>query len=234
MIPLGDDPGPRRLTPVVTIVLLLINVAVFVYEMSLGDGIERLFRSAGVTPLEFTRGQDLPPPAPLGIIYTTLLTSMFLHGGLLHIGSNMLYLWVFGDNVEDRMGHGRFLLFYLLCGLVASAVHIFFNAGSQIPSVGASGAIAGVLAGYLILFPRASIRTLLILGIFITMTRVPALLLIGFWFVTQVFSGIASLGVTEQTAGVAFWAHVGGFLAGLVLVFFFRTPRGSFEYAYRS
>jgi membrane associated rhomboid family serine protease len=233
MIPLGVDPGPRRLAPVVTVVLLLINVAAFVYEMSLGEGIERLFRSAGVTPLEFTRGQDLPPPAPLGIFYTTLLTSMFLHGGLLHIASNMLYLWVFGDNVEDRMGHGRFLLFYLLCGLVASAVHIFFNAGSQIPSVGASGAIAGVLAGYLILFPRASIRTLLVLGIFITMTRVPALLLIGFWFVTQVFSGIASLGVTEQTAGVAFWAHVGGFLAGLVLVFFFRTSRREYAYALR-
>ena len=233
MIPIGDDPGPRRLTPIVTFALVAINILVFLYELSLGGAIEGLFRSAGVIPLEFARNQDLPPPAPGGTYYTTLLTSMFLHGGLLHIGSNMLFLWVYGDNVEDRLGHGRFLLFYLLCGLVASATHIFFNWGSRIPSIGASGAIAGVLAGYLILFPRASIRTLLFLGPFITMTRVPAILLIGFWFVTQVFSGVAALGESEQTSGVAFWAHVGGFVAGLPLVLLLRQPRRSYDYALR-
>ena len=233
MIPIGDDPGPRRLTPIVTFILIVINVLVFLYELSLGGAIEGLFRSAGVIPLEFARNQDLPPPAPGGTYYTTLLTSMFLHGGLLHIGSNMLFLWVYGDNVEDRLGHGRFLLFYLLCGLLASATHIFSNWGSRIPSIGASGAIAGVLAGYLVLFPRASIRTLLFLGPFITMTRVPAILLIGFWFVTQVFSGVAGLGESEQTSGVAFWAHVGGFVAGLPLVLLLRQRRRSYDYALR-
>ena len=130
-------------------------------------------------------------------------------------------------------GHGRFLLFYLLCGLLASATHIFFNWGSRIPSVGASGAIAGVLAGYLVLFPRASIRTLLFLGPFITMTRVPAVLLIGFWFVTQVFSGVAAIGESEQTSGVAFWAHVGGFVAGLPLVLLLRQRQRSYDFAFR-
>lgn len=233
MIPISDDPGPRRLTPVVNITLVLINVAVFLYEVSLGDrGLEGLFRSAGVVPLEFTTGRDLPPAAPGGIYYTTLLTSMFLHGGFLHLGSNMLFLWVYGDNVEDRLGHGRYLAFYLLSGLAASALHIFFNWGSQIPSVGASGAIAGVLAGYLVLFPRATIRTLVFLGPFITITRIPALILIGFWFASQVFSGVASLGAaSEQTSGVAFWAHVGGFLAGVPLVFLLRQPQRSYNYS---
>src|SRR5687767_10637614 len=119
MIPISDDPGPRHLTPVVTFALVAINVLVFLYELSLGNGIETLFRSAGVVPIEFARNQDLPPPAPGGSYYTTLLTSMFLHGGLLHIGSNMLFLWIYGDNVEDQLGHGRFLIFYLLCGLAA-------------------------------------------------------------------------------------------------------------------
>ena len=235
MIPIGDDPGPRRLAPVVTLTLILINIGIFVYELSLGErGVERLFRSAGVVPLEFARNQDIPPPAPLDIYYTTLLTSMFLHGGFLHIAGNMLFLWIYGDNVEDRLGHGRFLLFYLLCGLVASATHIFFNWGSQTPSVGASGAIAGVLAGYLVMFPSASVRTLLFLGPFITMARVPAIILIGFWFVSQLFSGVASLGPSEQTSGVAFWAHIGGFIAGLPLIFLLRPPKRSYDYAFRS
>ncbi len=233
MLPISDDPGPRRLAPVVTVTLILINVAVFVYELSLGERIDGLFRSAGVVPLEFARNQDIPPAAPAGVYYSTLLTSMFLHGGLLHIAGNMLFLWIYGDNVEDRLGHGRFILFYLLCGLVASATHIFFNWGSQIPSVGASGAIAGVLAGYLVLFPKATVRTLLFLGPFITMTRVPALILIGFWFITQLFSGVTSLGVTEQTSGVAFWAHIGGFVAGLLLVFLLRQPQRAEDFAFR-
>ena len=223
MIPIGDDhPRPRHLFPFVTLTLIAINVVVFLYELSLGNEINGLFRSAGVVPQEFTVRQDLPPPAPLGTYYTTLMTSMFLHGGFLHIGSNMLFLWVFGDNVEDRLGHAKYLLFYLLCGLGASAAHIYFNWGSRIPSVGASGAIAGVLAGYLLLFPSASIRTLLFLGWFVTVTRVPALIMIGFWFVTQLLSGVASLGEAEQTSGVAFWAHIGGFVVGLPLVLLLR------------
>jgi membrane associated rhomboid family serine protease len=233
MIPIGDDPPPRRAFPIVTFTLIAINVVVFIFELSLGNSVDALFRSAGVVPQEFAVGQDLPPPAPLNAHYTTLITSMFLHGGFLHIGSNMLFLWIFGDNVEDRLGHGRYLLFYLICGLGASAAHIYFNWGSRVPSVGASGAIAGVLAGYLLLFPSASIRTLLFLGPFITVTRVPAIIMIGFWFVTQLLAGVASLGRVEQTSGVAFWAHVGGFVIGLPLVLLLRGQQRQPSFSYR-
>lgn len=232
MIPIGDDPAPRRTFPLVTLTLLAVNVVVFIYELSV-PSVDALFRSAGVTPLEFATNRDLPPAAPLGNYYTTLLTSMFLHGGFLHIGSNMLFLWIFGDNVEDRLGHVRYVLFYLLCGLGASGAHIFFNLQSSIPSVGASGAIAGVLAGYLLLFPTAQIRTLLIIGFFVTVTRIPAIIMIGFWFVTQLLSGVASLGQSEQTAGVAFWAHIGGFVIGLPLVLAMRPPARTAGYSLR-
>lgn len=233
MIPLGDDPGRRHRFPFVNLLFIAANVMVFVYEMSLGErALERFFYSAGVVPLEYTTGREVGPPPPYGVTWLTLLTSMFMHGGLLHIGSNMLYLYVFGDNVEDELGHGRYLLFYLLSGGLASAAHIFFNSGSGIPSVGASGAIAGVLAAYFVMFPSASIRTLVMLGPFITITRVSALLLIGFWFVTQFLSGVASLGAeSEQTSGVAFWAHIGGFVAGFLLVPLFRPRRRSRVFA---
>jgi membrane associated rhomboid family serine protease len=204
--------------------ILLANIAVFLYELSLGDrGLEQFFFSAGVIPYEFLTGQNLGPPPPGNVIYLTIFTSMFMHGGFLHIASNMLYLWVFGDNVEDNMGHVGFLIFYLVCGVVASLTHIFMNSGSQIPSIGASGAIAGVLGAYLVMFPGATIRTLVFLGPFIILPRISAIILIGFWFLSQAFAGLASLGATsEQTSGVAVWAHIGGFLAGVVLVTFFR------------
>jgi membrane associated rhomboid family serine protease len=223
VIPLGDELRRRRF-PVVMLLILAANLLAFAYEWSLrGPALEQLVRSAGVIPAEYVAGQDLPPPAPAGIVYLTVLSAMFLHGGLLHLGSNMLYLLVFGDNVEGRLGHLGFALFYLLCGLIASAVYIYVNAGSQVPSVGASGAIAGVLAGYLVQFPQARIRTLVFLGPFILVPRIAAVFLIGFWFVTQLLSGLGSLGATtEQTTGVAFWAHIGGFVAGLVLVNVFR------------
>jgi membrane associated rhomboid family serine protease len=232
MIPIGDDPPPRRTFPMVTLTLIAVNIVVFLYELTVPN-VDALFLSAGVTPLEFATGRDVPPPAPLNIYYTTLLTSMFLHGGFLHIGSNMLFLWIFGDNVEDRLGHLRYLLFYLLCGLGASAAHIYFNWGSRIPSVGASGAIAGVLAGYFVLFPSATVRTLLFLGPFITVTRIPAIIMIGFWFVTQLLAGVAGLGQAEQTSGVAFWAHIGGFIVGLPLIWLLRPPEQARAFSYR-
>ena len=151
--------------------------------------------------------------------WTTLFTSMFLHGGFLHIASNMLYLFIFGDNVEDRLGHLRFLLFYFLCGIAAGLTHIAFNANSALPSIGASGAIAGVLAAYLRLFPHAQVRTLIFIGPIVLVPRIAAAFLIIFWFATQFFSGITSLGATtDQTSGVAVWAHIGGFIAGLILL----------------
>jgi membrane associated rhomboid family serine protease len=227
MIPVRDYPGERRSFPWVMLTLLVLNILAFVYEVSLPNqrALEGLFTSAGVVPIEYTRSVEVPPPPPLGLTWTTLITSMFLHGGLLHIGSNMLYLFVFGDNVEDRFGHLRFLIFYLVCGVAAGLTHIFFNVGSAIPSVGASGAIAGVLGAYLRLFPAAQVRTLLFIGPFITMPRISAGFLIVFWFVTQFLSGILSLGATtEQTSGVAVWAHVGGFVAGFIIAQFMATP----------
>jgi membrane associated rhomboid family serine protease len=222
MIPIRDDPGERRRSlPWVMLTILLVNVVVFVFELGVGDtgSLDNLFLAAGIVPIEFTRGVLVGPPPPLGVPWTTLFTSMFLHGGLLHIGSNMLYLFIFGDNVEDRLGHFRFLVFYFLCGIAAGLTHIAVNANSPVPSIGASGAIAGVLAAYLRLFPHAQVRTLLFIGPIVLVPRIAAAFLILFWFATQFFLGITSLGATtDQTAGVAVWAHVGGFISGLILL----------------
>jgi membrane associated rhomboid family serine protease len=222
VIPISDMAGRRRSFPIVNVLLILANIYVFVaYELMAPSesALNRLIQAAGVVPMELLSGRDLPPLAPLGNIYLTLFTSMFLHGSLLHLGGNMLFLWVFGDNVEDSMGHLPYLAFYLICGVVAGLAQSLINAASTVPSIGASGAIAGVLAGYLLRFPHAQVRTLIFLGPFIIFPRISANIQICFWFVLQVFSGVASIGVqTEQTSGVAFWAHVGGFIAGLVLI----------------
>lgn len=221
MIPIKDYPGERRTFPWVMLTIVLVNVLVFIFELGVGDtdSLDRLFLSAGIVPVEFTRGVVVGPPPPFNMPWITLFTSMFLHGGLLHIASNMLYLFIFGDNVEDRLGHLRFLIFYFLCGLAAGITHIVINAGSSTPSIGASGAIAGVLAAYLRLFPHAQVRTLLLIGPFILVPRIAAAFLIVFWFITQFISGVTSLGAsTDTSGGVAVWAHVGGFLAGLILV----------------
>jgi membrane associated rhomboid family serine protease len=222
VIPIKDYPGERRSFPSVMLTILVVNVVVFVFELGVGStsSLDQLFASAGVVPVEFTQGRAVGAPPPLGLTWLTLFTSMFLHAGLLHIGSNMLYLFIFGDNVEDRLGHLRFLIFYFLCGLAAGATQIVANPGSDVPSVGASGAIAGVLAGYLVLFPHAQVRTLLFIGPIILVPRIAAAFLIIFWFITQFLDGVMSLGATSQqsSGGVAVWAHVGGFIAGLILV----------------
>jgi membrane associated rhomboid family serine protease len=222
MIPVRDDPGePRRSFPWVMLTILLLNVVAFVFELGVdGTGsLDNLFLAAGVVPVEFTRGVQVGPPPPLGVTWTTLFTSMFLHGGFLHIASNMLYLFIFGDNVEDRLGHLRFLIFYFLCGVAAGITHIVVNASSDVPSIGASGAIAGVLAAYLRLFPHARVRTLIFIGPIVLVPRIAAAFLILFWFATQFLSGVMSLGATtDQTAGVAVWAHIGGFISGLILL----------------
>jgi membrane associated rhomboid family serine protease len=221
LIPIKDYPGERRTFPWVMLGLVVLNILAFVFELGVGNStsLDNLFHSAGIVPVEFTRGSGLGPAPPLGVVWVTLFTSMFLHGSLLHVGSNMLYLFVFGDNVEDRLGHARFVLFYLACGVIAGLTHIALNASSSVPSVGASGAIAGVLAAYLLLFPGAQVRTLLFLGPIIVVPRIAAVFLIGFWFLVQFATGITSVGAaSEQTSGVAVWAHVGGFLAGLALL----------------
>jgi len=230
MIPLSDE-NPPRTTPYVTYALIAINIAVYLYQITLGSQVEGFIAACAFRPAELVTGQDLPPPSCVQPPWLTIFTSMFMHGGLMHIGSNMLFLWIFGNNVEDAMGHVKYLLFYLVCGVAAALVQtlftISFNPGdADVPNLGASGAIAGVLAAYLVLFPHARVRTLIILGFFVSMTRIPALVVLGLWFVLQFFTGIGAV-AGGDTGGVAVWAHVGGFIAGLLLVkLFARSDRG--------
>ncbi len=220
VMPLGDDDSRLRITPVVTFALVAANVLVFLVQLTAGD-IETFFMKWSVVPVEYAQGTDLPPTHP-GPFWTTLFSSMFMHGGFMHLGGNMLFLWIFGDNVEEAMGHVKYLLFYLICGAAAALAQIFMNLDSQIPSLGASGAISGVLGAYLVLFPRQRVRVL----VFRMITYMPAIVVIGMWIVLQFISGIGQLAQTEQTGGVAYAAHIGGFVAGLLLVWVFRDYGG--------
>jgi membrane associated rhomboid family serine protease len=223
MIPLKDR-NPRKHFPIVTILLIVVNILVFFYELSLGIRIERFLFHFSVTPNEIS--QALHSNIFKSFVFITLITSLFLHGGWLHLGGNMLYLWVFGDNVEDKLGHIRFLVFYLLCGIAASALHIYLEPTSNVPTIGASGAISGVLGAYIILFPRARVLTLIPIFIFIQIVELPAYIILGFWFVLQFFNGILSIGYTPVgMGGVAWWAHIGGFISGLMLVIPLRKYR---------
>jgi membrane associated rhomboid family serine protease len=225
MIPLHDD-NPTTIQPVVTVSLIVACALVFLYEVSLPERVGELFVYqygavpalvvGGKTPAEF---MALPPSL-------TLISSMFLHGGWMHLIGNMLYLWIFGNNIEDVMGHVRFIVFYISCGIIAALSHAVIEPTSTIPMVGASGAISGVLGAYLLLFPRAQVLVLIPLGIFTRTMYVPAALVLGLWFVMQVLSGGMSLG--REGGGVAFFAHIGGFLAGMVLIGFFKHPHVQF------
>lgn len=213
---------PRRSFPAVTAAIVALNVLVFLYEIFMlitggEDGLNSFLQAVALVPGHVTDGQSAILPN-----YLTFITSMFVHAGLLHIASNMIYLAVFGDNVEDLLGPGLFAVFYLLCGLAASLAQIAADPTSMIPNVGASGAIAGVLAGYLVLLPTGTVRIFFFLPPFSRIARIPALFFISIWFVIQFFSGVMSLGSTAETGGVAYWAHVGGFLAGLALAFVYR------------
>ena len=221
MIPLRDR-NPTQHTPVVNIGIIVANIAVFLYQLSRGTEVESLFFQFGVVPIDVVTAIS---QYELGTAILPLFSSMFMHGGCLHIGGNMLYLWIFGDNVEDRLGHFRYLVFYLLCGLIASALHILIEPGSEVPTVGASGAISGVLAGYLLMFPKARVVTVIPVFMFLQIAELPALIVLGFWFVIQFFSGLVSLSGEAAAGGVAWWAHIGGFLAGLALVIPFRKSK---------
>jgi membrane associated rhomboid family serine protease len=211
MIPLRDI-QERHSFPLVTIGLIVVNVLMFFYELSLGERLESFFRSSAFVPAEYFQPGNVAADA------RSVLLSMFLHGGWMHLIGNMLYLWIFGDNVEDRLGRVRYLLFYFACGWAATLAHGYLNTTSTIPSVGASGAIAGVLGAYLTMFPHARVMTVIPIGFYMRMAELPALLVLGMWFVLQLFSGVADLGArAEQTTGVAWWAHIGGFVAGMVL-----------------
>ena len=222
MFPIGDDRVQGGPPPIITLGLIALNVLVFLLELAQPSegALQSFIQAWGLVPREYAAARDLPPAIPLPF-WSTLLTSMFLHGGWMHLGGNMLYLWIFGDNLEKVMGALRFSLFYLLCGLAASLAHIAFGAGSNVPAVGASGAISGVLGGYLLLFPQNRVRVLTRAGV----ASVPAIVLLGFWIFIQFINGIGSLAATTETGGVAYMAHIGGFVAGLVLVKVMASPR---------
>ncbi|MBI5563749.1 MAG: rhomboid family intramembrane serine protease [Chloroflexi bacterium] len=218
MIPLRDLNPTRRL-PVITVVFVAINVLVFLYEQTLSErGLTRLFLQYGVVPGRFFDGNITLNDG------LTLVTSMFLHGGWLHVGGNLLYLWIFGNNIEDRLGAIRYIGFYFITGFVASALQIIIEPSSRLPMIGASGAIAGVLGGYIVLFPRARVQTLVVFFVFIQVVSVSAALLLGWWFLIQLFNGVMALGDYAQ-GGVAFFAHIGGFIAGAILIRLFTLGR---------
>ncbi len=242
MIPIGDSVQSRT-TPYVNISIIAACVLAFLYQLTLSaqalgffSELDIFFRDWGVIPAclgeELGYYTDLTPRENTALcpgstqVLVTPFTSMFLHGGWLHLLGNMIFLWVFGDNVEDAMGHKRYAVFYIFAGLAATATHIALNQSDLVPAIGASGAIAGVLGAYLVLFPRATVSAILpIFILFWIPFRVPAVLLIGFWFLLQVFSGVASLASADVTGGTAWFAHIGGFVAGIVLVRFFVIGR---------
>ena len=245
ILPIGDDNSDRATTPYVNYLLIALNVLVFVFFQGLGTN-DRFTYAFSTVPEEIVTGRDITTrprvveepltgermevpglqPTP-GSVYLTLLTSMFMHGGWAHILGNMLFLWIFGDNIEDRLGHLRYLIFYLVCGVLASLAHVFttvaFGSNPLVPSLGASGAISGVLGGYILLFPRRQVHVIL----FRFLTTVPAYVALGMWFLFQFVSGIGLLGGGSQEGGVAYAAHVGGFIAGLVLVKVFAVGRSA-------
>ena len=225
MIPIGDDDSDRTRMPIINYVLIAINILVFIFLQGMG-GNERFTYAFSTVPAEILTGKDVttgvlePTPVP---VYFTLITSMFMHGGWAHLLGNMLFLWVFGDNIENRLGPIRYLIFYLVCGIIASLCHVFVSGSDSIvPSLGASGAISGVLGGYLLLFPSRRVRVFMGRGI----TEVPAFVALGIWIVFQVISQMGLLGGDQGGGGVAYAAHIGGFAAGLLLIKLFDSGAG--------
>jgi membrane associated rhomboid family serine protease len=224
LIPLRDD-NPTTIPPIVTVGIIGLCALVFLWQQTLSQEAGTIaVYSYGVVPTVLFGNDSLPPYLARIPPELTILTSMFMHGGWMHIIGNMLYLWIFGNNIEDRLGHVRFVLFYLLCGAAAALAQSLVNTHSEVPMIGASGAIAGVLGAYLVLFPRAHVLVLVPLGFFTQLLKLPAVLVLGFWFVLQLFEG--GLMARGEEGGVAHWAHVGGFVAGIVLIFLLR-PRPS-------
>jgi membrane associated rhomboid family serine protease len=240
VFPISDDNSDRTTTPYVNYVLIALNILVFALFQGFGSN-DKFTYAWSTVPVEITTGRDVDQPVVVrdpvtnevagridlqptpGSVYLTLLTSMFMHGGLAHLFGNMLYLWIFGDNIEDRLGHLRYLAFYLVCGFAADMAHVLLNANSYIPSLGASGAISGVLGGYVLLFPRRKVNAIVLRMI----TTIPAWAAIGIWFVFQLINGLGALGEgSREGGGVAYAAHVGGFVAGLALVKLFAAGRG--------
>jgi membrane associated rhomboid family serine protease len=212
LIPYKDD-NPTSTFPFVTIGIIVLNILIFLFEVASQSGIKDVTYAYGAIPhyiLTFEKNQPVHPAL-------TIFSSMFMHGGFFHLGGNMLYLWIFGNNIEDRLGHIRFIFFYIFCGIVSAYAYAVTNSHSLIPMIGASGAVSGILGAYLLLFPRTHVHTLVFLGFFITTVRIPALIVIGFWAILQFVNGLLSTGLNEG-GGVAWFAHIGGFLIGLLTI----------------
>lgn len=230
MMPIGDDNSDRKIIPIVNYLFIILNITVFVFAQGLGSN-EAMVMSLSTVPQEILTGSDITTNG-LGVtpipVYGTILTSMFMHGSIAHIAGNMLYLWIFGDNLENVMGHMRYFFFYILCGIIASLSHVLLSSilgtGLLVPSLGASGAISGVLGGYLILFPKNRVRVLAISFIM----YVPAVVTLGIWIIMQIVSQMGALGGSQEGGGVAYAAHIGGFFAGMILVKFFAQKQAAF------
>jgi membrane associated rhomboid family serine protease len=212
LIPYKDN-NPTRIRPYVTIGIIAVNVLVFLWQVFSEGGLKESVFNYGAIPHNLITFDTKQPMSP----FFTVLSSMFMHAGFLHLGFNMLYLWIFGNNIEDKLGHVRFSFFYLFCGIIAAYAHAITDPDSYIPMVGASGAVSGILGAYILLFPKATVHTVVILWFFITTVKIPALIVIGFWAIIQIVSGLLSTGV-EQKGGVAWFAHIGGFLIGLLTI----------------
>lgn len=228
MIPIRDK-NPSGTFPYITIGIIVINVLIFLYELSLDSELGEFIMKYAVVPLKIKHYSQYPDLTFASISFP-FVSSMFLHGGFIHLIGNMWYLWIFGDNIEDKLGHFKFFGFYILCGIIALSVHVLFNSQSDIPCIGASGAIAGVLGAYMVTFPYARIVTIVPLFVFIQVIELPAMVVLGFWFVIQFFNGATSITASTSGAGVAWWAHIGGFAAGIIIfyiirIFSVRTPR---------
>jgi len=212
LIPYKDD-NPTSVFPFITISIIVANVLVFLYEVMAPSGMEKLAYSYGAIPHYILNFEKVQPIHPV----LSIFSAMFMHGGVFHIAGNMLYLWIFGNNIEDKLGHLRFIFFYFFCGIVAAYANAIAGPHSLIPMIGASGAISGILGAYLLLFPRAMVHTLIFLGFFVTVVKIPALIVIGFWAVIQLVNGLLSTGFAAE-GGVAWFAHIGGFLVGILTI----------------
>jgi len=219
LIPYKDD-NPTSITPFVTVGIIALNILVFLYEVVSPSGMEKFVYSYGAIPdyiLTFEKVQPIHPAL-------TIFSAMFMHGGVFHIAGNMLYLWIFGNNIEDKLGHIRFIFFYIFCGIISAYANALTDPQSHIPMIGASGAISGVLGAYLLLFPRAMVHTLVFLGFFVTVIKIPALIVIGFWAIIQLINGLVSTGLARE-GGIAWFAHIGGFLSGLLTIKLWQPKR---------
>jgi membrane associated rhomboid family serine protease len=228
MIPIRDK-NPSGTFPYVTIGIIVVNVSIFLYEISLGPELSMFLEQYGVVPLKvkhFSKASDLT----IMNTFFPFISSTFLHGGFVHLIGNMWFLWIFGDNIEDKLGHFKYLTFYVVCGIIASSVHVLLNSQSNMPCIGASGSIAGVLGAYMVTFPYARIITVIPIFIFLQIIELPAIVVLGFWFVIQFFNGAASITSSTSGGGVAWWAHIGGFASGIIIfyiirILFVRTSR---------